>query len=377
MRTPGPDGAGAAARHRSSTHLPTRNNLDLARFLFASMVVFVHAGVLIGHPSLAPLYRYISSDIAVQAFFVISGLLIVQSYDRSRTFRSYLGKRVRRVYPAYLLVILLCAAGGIVLTSLPPGEYLGAGALKYLAFNLTFLNFVAPALPGVFEGNPIAAVNGSLWTLKVEVSFYLAVPLLVLAIRRFGALVVLVSLYFLSALYMAGGLMLAERTGHGIYDLLAKQLPGQMAYFCVGAGAYYLAQRRALPILPMIVLGSVLLIASGFFLPLLLRPIGLGLLVLGCAYGPWVGNFSRYGDFSYGIYIVHFPIIQTLVAYRVLADSPWLLVLLSYTLALLASVLLWHLVEKRFLRSDSHYLQGDRTEAGRAPSGTPASVNAA
>lgn len=374
MTVPAP--AAEAVRRAPPTFLPPRNNLDLARFIFASMVVFVHAGVLIGHPSLAPLDIYISSDIAVQAFFVISGLLIVQSFDRSRTFGSYLDKRVRRVYPAYLLVILLAVVGGAVLTTLPLGDYLGLGTLKYLVFNLAFLNFVAPTLPGVFEHNPIAAVDGSLWTLKVEVSFYLAVPLLVLAIRRWGAFAVLVPLYFLSVLYMGAGLLLFERTGNGIFDLLAKQLPGQMTYFCVGAGAYYVAQRRALPILPMVITGAVLLIASEFVLTLLLRPIGLGLLVLGFAYGRWIGNWSRYGDFSYGIYIVHFPIIQTLVNYRVLADRPWILVMLSYALALGASVLLWHFVEKRFLRSDSHYLQGDRAKVAE-PAGAPASVPSA
>nr|WP_274604061.1 acyltransferase [Sphingomonas sp. CFBP 13720] len=350
--------------------------MDLARFMFASMVVLVHASVLTGHPALAPLHVYISSDIAVQSFFVISGLLIVQSYERSRSLRSYFGKRVRRVYPAYLLVILLCAAGGLALTRLTASEYLGAGTLKYLVANLTFLNFLLPALPGVFEDNPMSAVNGSLWTLKVEVAFYLAVPLIVLAVRRWGAVRVLVPLYLLSVLYMALGLLLAERTQHAFFDLLAKQLPGQLTYFCVGAGAYYLAQRRALPILPMIVVGALLLLASQFFLPLLLRPVGLGLLVLGAAYGPWLGNWSRYGDFSYGIYIVHFPIIQTLVALRVLEDRPWLLLLFCYALAVLVSVPLWHLVEKQFLRSDSHYRNGEGPGVDPVPTNTSGRVNA-
>ena len=63
------------------------------------------------------------------------------------------------------------------------------------AANLIFLNFVHPTLPGVFEGNQLSEVNGALWTLKIEVMFYAAVPLLAWAFRKLGRLPVIAAVY--------------------------------------------------------------------------------------------------------------------------------------------------------------------------------------
>jgi len=68
-------------------------------------------------------------------------------------------------------------------------------------------------------------------------------------------------------------------------------------------------------------------------------------------FGFWryFGNSSKYGDFSYGVYIVHWPILQTLVAFRLNELNPLVFLALAVTLIALAAFLMWHLVEKRFL----------------------------
>ena len=60
-----------------------KNNFDLLRFLFATVVFFVHSSVLSGFEELSFITPILSSDIAVKAFFVISGFLIFMSYERS------------------------------------------------------------------------------------------------------------------------------------------------------------------------------------------------------------------------------------------------------------------------------------------------------
>ena len=67
---------------------------------------------------------------------------------------------------------------------------------RYLGWNLAFLNFMEPALPGVFEANRFTEINGALWTLKIEVMFYLVLPLLALVLLAANAAVDAVRLIY-------------------------------------------------------------------------------------------------------------------------------------------------------------------------------------
>ncbi len=145
--------------------------------------MLVHAHVISGEAQLAFLSNWLSSEIAVKAFFVVSGLLVFMSYDRTRNLARYFEKRARRIYPAYFTVVTGSALLLFVLSFASPGEY-AMGATNYLAANLAFLNFLSPTLPGVFENNPMRAVNGALWTLKIEVMFYVTVPVLAWLFER-------------------------------------------------------------------------------------------------------------------------------------------------------------------------------------------------
>src|SRR6185437_5831983 len=105
----------------------------------------------------------------------------------------------------------------------------------------------APALPGVFASNAVSAVNGSLWTIKVEVGFYVLVPMIVWSVRRFGYRRALGSLFLLSLAWHAVFQLLYSHFGTEIYDKLAKQIPGQLSYFAGGAWTYYSAREGRSP----------------------------------------------------------------------------------------------------------------------------------
>ena len=145
------------------------NNFDLLRLVFAGFVFLSHLYALSLAPALEVLTLFVSSNIAVKGFFVISGYLVMMSYENSSSVREYAEKRLRRIYPAYAAVMLVCAIAGAFFTTLPLAEYVSADLARYLAANLVFLNFLAPNLPGLFEGQPYTEVNGALWTLKIEV----------------------------------------------------------------------------------------------------------------------------------------------------------------------------------------------------------------
>jgi peptidoglycan/LPS O-acetylase OafA/YrhL len=345
------------------------NNFDLLRLLFAGTVCLVHAFDLSGHQQLAFLGSVLSSAVAVKAFFVVSGFLIFMSFERSSSLASYARKRALRIYPAYFAVIMICAVGFVAISTRGPADYFSTAWVRYVLANLSFLNFLGPTLPGVFEGNRVPAVNGALWTLKIEVLFYLCVPLFVMLFRRFGHLPVLVPAYLGSVAYALACAWMAERTGSVLYVELGRQLPGQLSYFLAGAFFYYYLatfERRAVTFL----VGAVLVLAvnSQWALPLF-EPFALASVVIFFALFLYVGNFGRYGDFSYGVYILHFPILQCFIAMGWLADRPWLYLVASVLTVLVAAMAMWHLVEKRFLRRDSHYVAatGGTVEGTGAP----------
>jgi len=336
------------------------NNFDLLRLVFAGSVFFWHLYVLSRAPALEMFSHVFSANIAVKGFFVISGYLVMMSYENSSSVGEYAQKRIRRIYPAYAAVVLACAIAGMFLTALPFAEYAGAGLLRYLAANLVFLNFLAPTLPGVFEGQPYAEVNGALWTLKIEVMYYLFVPVLAWMMGRFGRWRVIGALYVLAVIYSLGMGDLHARTGAELWLQLQRQLPGQLGYFLIGVALYFLRDRLRGRWVALVAGALAMLVVIGAtadpVITQLFEPLALGILVVYAATVlPPLGNFARHGDFSYGIYIIHFPVVQALVAGGLFGANPWAAFCVSLALVAVLSVLSWYAVERPFLRPRSHY----------------------
>jgi peptidoglycan/LPS O-acetylase OafA/YrhL len=345
----------------------SRNNLDCLRLILALSVVLAHLHVLSGFSAFSVFDRYIPGLFAVRAFFVVSGLLIYRSYTRSSSFGSYLEKRVRRIYPAYFTIVLLAAVALWPLSTLPVLRYFGAGFWKYLGANLLFLNFLAPTLPGVFSSNIAPPVNGALWTLKIEVAFYLFVPVIHYLCNRFGSGKIIGTIFGLSCIWKFGFAWLASLGGspaiftleksRSIYSQLDLQLPGQLIYFCAGILILLYFDKLRLYFRSIAVSMVCLFLLDHWFMRGTLDVFWISGLVFVFGFWRYFGNFAKFGDFSYGVYIVHFPILQTLIALGLARLNPALFLVVSLLLIGLASFLMWNLVESRFLKSSSHYKQ--------------------
>lgn len=286
---------------RFSRRMPRGNNLDLLRLIFAWLVVLAHADELPRYGSASPLFH--ASGLAVDGFFVLSGFLVFKSWVDHPDPRAYALRRFFRIWPAYAVVVL---AQCILLMALQP-TLPAVEALRYLAANAVFLNFLAPSIGPLLDGLPLTAINGALWTLKVEAGFYLVLPALAWAIlRRPGltlAVLVIGSLAWVTWWNQAGG-----------PAVLMHQLPGKMHLFALGIGLALWQDRVRTPVLALGAIGAAalpwlvpldptlaqaqraLLLAfalplAGFRLPALRLPL----------------------DISYGVYLVHFPLIQMAV----------------------------------------------------------------
>lgn len=331
------------------------NNFDLLRLLFASAVCLVHVYALSGFAPLAFLPEILSSSIAVKAFFVVSGFLIFMSYERSSNFKSYVIKRIRRIYPAYFAIVILCAFA-LILFRATPSQYFSSAWFKYLLANLGFLNFLQPTLPGVFESNKLQALNGALWTLKIEVLFYLSVPIFVLLFRRFSTLSVLIITYGLSVAYVIIMQDIAENTGSAIWLELGRQLPGQLCYFLSGAFFYYYLPFFERHLHYFLAFSIGLLFINQLYPIPVFEPFALATFIIFLGLYGYMGNFGKYGDFSYGVYILHFPIIQVMLQFGWLNDKPWYFLSSIIFITAISAIVMWHLVEKRFLLRSSHYI---------------------
>lgn len=328
----------------------TGNNFNLLRLAFALFVVVYHLVVLSAAPGWAHLEGPFSllAEIGVQGFFVLSGYLVYASFDRSASLGLYAEKRVRRLYPAYAAVILACAVVSVAFV--PEARANLVAVAEYLGWNLVFANFMAPEISGVFANNPMHEINGALWTLKIEVMFYIILPVLAWVLRAFGA-----ARWLLIALIYAGAeawrVLLTEQ---GQLEL-SRQLPGQMSFFITGMALHRLSLRGAW--LHASGLAGVALLAGSLVFDAgePARAVGLGAVAIWIATGwPRLPEAARFGDVSYGLYIVHFPIIQVVVTLG-LFSVPWAGAVLAMIASLTAAFLLWYAVERPSLRKDSAY----------------------
>jgi peptidoglycan/LPS O-acetylase OafA/YrhL len=325
--------------------MPRNNNFDLLRMVFASMVVLYHCHDLSLNPSYFWIPYVTSSRLAVEGFFAMSGCLIVGSYDRSPALGSYLEKRARRLLPAYWAALLFTLILALLMSRLSvPVLLRSTSTYAYILANLTFLNFLHPVLPGLFVHNPVLpAVNGALWTIKVEVMFYLLVPAIVACGRRFGHCQTLSGIFVLSVGYR----VIFSQLHH---PSMALQLPGQLCFFVIGSLTYHYYPwfRRRRHWMWTVALVSYLL--SLYLGWIAFRAIGVGLgvmclgLLLPCLRGP-----TKYGDFSYGTYVFHFPVIQAFISRGIVNAVPFVaLGLICLTTGCLA-IASWFLVERPWL----------------------------
>lgn len=178
-----------------------RPDIDGLRAVAVLSVVAFHA-----FPDLLP-----GGFAGVDVFFVISGFLItsiiLKGLDRgSFSLLDFYGRRIRRILPALLLVLLAVLAIGWFL--LFGGEYRVLG--KHVAGATAFLsNFVYWGESGYFDGDAKTKVLLHLWSLGIEEQFYLVWPALLILVSRFrrgiaGAIVVTIVVSFAANLYLTG-----------------------------------------------------------------------------------------------------------------------------------------------------------------------------
>lgn len=311
----------------------------------------------------------------VDVFFVISGYLIGGGILRDLkqgnfSFSDFYTRRIKRIMPAYFVMISVVLLAGLALYHYEPLESLGYAAFRssYYFTNFFFYKYVG----NYFAGNADTHALTNLWSLSVEEQFYIIIPFLMWLIWKLRSRALL---YVLGALavcsfihaelslqtpivrsHLKAFYMLAPRMWELLAGVLLAGLPRYGAstkrsqvWGSIAAGVglllvlcgYTLLHRGShfpgAGALPAIA-GGVLLIRYGTC-----GPVGRLL-----AFSPCVGI----GRISYSLYLWHWPII--VFTHYIWGDEPGLPVLLAAAaLSFIAAYLSWRWVEMPIRRAKS------------------------
>jgi peptidoglycan/LPS O-acetylase OafA/YrhL len=335
-----------------SQEISKENSFDFLRLFFAFAVFVAHFGVLTPYKFYFP----VSSQMAIAGFFIISGFLIVRSFYGSRNLVDYIIKRIRRIAPAYFLVLILCAVLLFFVSSLSFKDYfVSKHFFKYLISNSLFLNFIEPTLPCVFSENFLPEViNGSLWTIKVEIALYATVPLIAILLKK-RKIIVLSAIYLLSFLFSYAMFMLAEKSGNEFFVMLQRQFLGQIKFFISGTILLFyfdfIVKKHCKILLPIATIIFLSRYFISFWLIEFFYPLAFAIIIVWCAYKfKKLAILTRAGDFSYGFYLFHFPVIQVFMYFGWFGKTPILLFAACFFVIYALSCLSWHCLEKRMLK---------------------------
>lgn len=320
------------------------DELDGLRGLLALWVALVH---IISWCGVAPLAFAIpavgkrlwneSAQGAVDVFMILSGFVITHLlYSRPQSYRQFMIGRFFRIYPVYLVCLLLgLSTIGMMSAMLnqapwhdvpyfqvwlsPTVHAQSAHPIAHLVAHLTLLFGIIPVR---LMPDASTTLLGPAWSITLEWQYYLVAPLLArLVFYRSG--------WGLLALLGAGGFIFSHFWS-------VSFLPIQLPLFLTGIGSYHLyihARRWELP--PQVTtMGLLIILAAIFSISWHWMALSVWALVLGCLVlnmngrqnhdgpGRWLDGLQRLllkpvlqglGRVSYPLYLVHWPVIVFLM----------------------------------------------------------------
>jgi peptidoglycan/LPS O-acetylase OafA/YrhL len=341
----------------------TLNNFDIIRLFAATQVCLSHATAHFGlHNSFFNFFLGLFPGVPI--FFFVSGFLIYGSYEKSKENISpnlnFFMKRFLRLYPALWLCFVLSLfsiwqSGYFSRLDLNPAEL-----TAWIISQVTFFQFYNPDFMREYG---VGVLNGSLWTISIEIQFYLLTPLLFILLNQ-NSKKMIVSLLILLVFLNVFNAQLHERAN--IYQKLfnVSFLPW-FYMFILGSLTYkysYLLKKRIKK------LSFIYLILFYVIIYFLTKSVGWGsglnpvafviliILIIKSAYTAphFSDSILKGNDFSYGIYILHMPIINYLIYLNVKNVNGVVITLLATSFL---AILFWFFVEKKSLNYKKNSLR--------------------
>ena len=340
----------------------TKNNFDMLRLFAAFQVAFSHSSAHLEH-SISFLW-FLSLFPGVPIFFFLSGYLIYGSYQSSSKNRNqilnFYSKRFLRLFPGLWICLLLSCI--LVWVS----GYLNNVLINYkdaffwFAAQSTFFQFYNPEF---LRGFGVGALNGALWTISVEIQFYLLVPI-VFRLMHQNKLVIFAIIFLFIILNVLNSYF---NSGHNIFlKLINVSFAPWFYMFLIGA---FFAKFKEYLLLVLrtniffLFLAMIIIYFTSKYLSLSwgnqINPFGFALIIaivihLAFTYPGLSDRILRKNDISYGIYIYHMPIINyILYIYGPGVNQFFVAIVGTFAIASFS----WFLIERPSLRFKKNALR--------------------
>jgi len=336
------------------------NCLDVIRLFAALQVAITHYlnltiveyGITDGTDTcLLWFKRALSLYPGVVILFTVSGFLMGASLEKQDSRSAFLKKRFLRIYPglwanmAFMVLVVLLTAENVLANS---RAFLIWGAVQGMGLAFT---------PGFLKSFGTGSINGALWTIMVEVQFYLLIWLFWHFLRKqsnrfWMGMTLLAAAANLGSWFVKDKGMLPE----SILSLLDRTFLPYLLWFCLG----FLIYRYKEKVLPALVSVFPALFAAfsvykacwlllgwqvpGYYTDLVTSVV-LPCVVLGGAY--CFGKHRIRREISYGIFLYHWPLINLVFTYDLPLRRNRLLLFAGYlVLSVLLACLSSRLVEQ-------------------------------
>jgi peptidoglycan/LPS O-acetylase OafA/YrhL len=351
--------------------MPKTNNFDLIRLAAALQVAITHSIVFLAPGSRnSPILYFIDLFPGVPIFFFVSGFLISKSFEKNANLKEFAFNRFLRIYPG-LASCLFISLGGVWLVGCFDTVKVPISAL--LLWVIAQASVVQFYNPDFLRHCGTGVINGSMWTVAVELQFYVLLPILYAVVRtgcssrRAADSILLGSALAFLAVNQAYVFGAAQYSHDFWYKLTGVSFLPWFYMFLVGV-----LFQRSFALLHGWVAGRfagvfVLYCAVALIANRVLR-WNLGntvdpLLYLALCILTFSAAFSRTSlsdwllgrnDLSYGVYIYHMPVVNLMLAMGVVGGVQGLLIAMAATLV--CAYASWRMVERPALSFKKHPL---------------------
>jgi peptidoglycan/LPS O-acetylase OafA/YrhL len=325
-----------------------QNNFTLLRIILAALVIYMHAFGMTGFADNEPVRRFTHGQadcgwIAVNLFLAISGYLVTASLDRTQNIKVFLLSRLLRIYPAFIVALLVSVVVFLPLGGFPVSMFLHSREPLQFIYRPLLLRDVWMHLPNfcVTNAEPFQ-LNHSIWTIRFEVFMYIALAFAgyTKLLRRPGVIAAM-----LLALLVAF---------HG--DTIHLNLPyfGEVGeatrlfpYFLSGALFYLYQEKVKYHWTACLACLLVVYITKDAGLSTVFPIVGV-YVTLFFAFDKRLAkvNSIKETDLSYGVYLYAFPVAQVLVYHFSQLRNPNLLFGATLVLSTLIAAISWFCIEK-------------------------------